>query len=410
MNKSSNTTLPQITPSLITLLAISTGIVVANLYYLQPLLHNLALDLHVGPAEATSAVTAIQVGYACGLLFVVPLGDFISRKKLAAIVLGLATFALLLSAVAQSFVLFEIASVLVGLTSVVTHILLPLAADMAPSESRGKVVAKVMSGLLTGILSARVFSGMVAQFFGWRTVYFLAAAMMFLLGLVLYVVLPVDQERTRSSYIKLLKSTWDIWMDEKVLRNRAWLGAMTFGGFSILWSTIAFLLSSKPYGYSDLVIGAFSLVGLVGIVAANFAGRLVDAGKSYLMTSLCSFLLLLSFVVLIFARHSLFALIVGIIVLDAAVQGMQITNQGIIFQLRPEARSRINSAYMVCYFIGASLGSFLAGVAYGSFGWTGTCELGIITGSLAIAGAIYSKSSLKSSTRISGESHPSAAI
>ncbi len=372
-----------ISKGLILLLAVATGLAVANLYYLQPLLFSISKELHLSTAQASLLVTMVQVGYAFGLLFVVPLGDKIQRRKLSIVILTIASVALLGTGLSKNFLEFALASVIVGSASVITHILIPFAADLAPDDTQGKVVARVMSGLLSGILLARTFSGIISQIFGWRTVYFLSAFFMIALGLVLRFSLPRDTKRNESSYFNLLNSTWKIFLQEKTLRVRSLLGALTFFCFSALWTTLTFLLSKPPFRYQNAEIGLFGLVGLVGIVAANFAGRNVDSNKFKQNTVLSAVLLILSFLLLYFSSMSVFIVIAGIIALDAAVQTMQITSQGVIFRLNSKARSRINSAYMFCYFIGASSGSVIGGVVYQLYGWhalsIGGCAIGILT-------------------------------
>jgi predicted MFS family arabinose efflux permease len=233
-----------------------------------------------------------------------------------------------------------------------------------------------MSGLLMGILLARTVSGLVAQLAGWRAVYWSSAALMVVFAVVLSRALPSEGPRPHSSYASLVGSSLALLKQEPVLRRRAWHGACAFAAFSALWTTLAFLASGAPYHYSSAVIGLFGLVGVGGILAANLAGRLADDDRSTLSTVVAGLLLTASFALLDAGRTSLAALVVGIVVLDIGTQGMQITNQAIIYALRPDARSRINSAYMVCYFVGGATGSVTAGLVYSASGWSGVCLLG----------------------------------
>jgi predicted MFS family arabinose efflux permease len=386
--KTNNSSDVKLNTGLIFLLAVATGVAVANTYYVQPLLHELEITFKSDNIVTSLAVTATQVGYAFGLLLLVPLGDIVSRKKLAGIISSITVLSLLASAVAKSIYIFELSAIIVGLTSVITHILIPFVADMAHPSERGKSVAKVMSGLLSGILLSRGFSGVVAQFFGWRSVYFVAAVFMATIGILLALFLPREKIGHRRKYSNLISSTWQLFFSEPVLRRRAILGATTFGAFSILWTSITFLLTSYPYQYSVGIVGLFSLVGLVGILAANLAGKMVDRGKQKLSTWSAAIELLLAFIILYAGKYSIVAVIFGIIILDAATQSMQITNQGIIFTLNESARSRINSSYMFCYFLGASIGSLLSGYAYQNYGWNGVCTLGLICGLLTVVESI----------------------
>jgi predicted MFS family arabinose efflux permease len=377
--------------SLVVIIAVATGAVVANLYYAQPVLHQVAHDFHSGSGLASLIITATQVGYAAGLLLVVPLGDLHPRRLLVVRIFGIAAIALVACALAPNIWVFGLASVAVGTASVAGQVMIPFAADLAQPERRGRVVARIMTGLLLGILLARTVSGLVAQLAGWRAIYWFSAALMVIFAGILWRALPDEGPRPHHRYWNLVGSSLRLLVDEPVLRRRAWHGASAFACFSVLWTSIAFLLSGSPYHYSSAVIGLFGLVGAGGIFAANLAGKLADSDRSAGATLVAGILLTGSFGLLWFGRSSLAALIVGIIVLDIGTQGMQITNQAIIYALRPDARSRINSAYMVCYFIGGAAGSLTAGVVYGSHGWGGVCLLGAGFGILTLFMTVFER-------------------
>jgi predicted MFS family arabinose efflux permease len=375
----------------VTLIAVATGAVVANLYYAQPVLHLVAHDFHSGSGLASLIITATQVGYAAGLLLVVPLGDLHPRRLLVVRIFGVAAVALVACALSPDIWVFGLASIAVGTASVAGQVMIPFAADLAPPERRGRIVARIMTGLLLGILLARTVSGLVAQLAGWRAIYWFSAALMVAFAAILWRALPGEGPRPHRAYWNLVGSSLRLLVDEPVLRRRAWHGACAFACFSVLWTTIAFLLSGAPYHYSSAVIGLFGLVGAGGILAANLAGKLADADRSTSATLVAGVLLTGSFGLLWFGHSALAALIVGIVVLDVGTQGMQITNQAIIYALRPDARSRINSAYMVCYFIGGAAGSLTAGVVYGSHRWAGVCILGAGFGALSLASTLYGR-------------------
>jgi predicted MFS family arabinose efflux permease len=377
--------------ALVALIAVATGAVVANLYYAQPVLHQVARSFHSGPGPTSSIITATQIGYAAGLLLVVPLGDLHPRRGLVTRLFCVSAVALVACALAPNLWIFGAASVAVGAASVAGQVMIPFAADLAPEERRGRVVARIMTGLLMGILLARTVSGLVAQLAGWRAIYWLSAALMVCFALVLWRALPTEAARPQRSYPSLVTSTLRLVTSEPVLRRRAWHGACGFAAFSVLWTTIAFLLSGSPYRYSNAVIGLFGLVGAGGIVAANLAGKLADSARHTATTIAAGILLTGSFALLWAGRSSLAALIVGIVVLDMGTQGMQITNQAVIYALRPDARSRINSAYMVCYFLGGAVGSVSAGALYGTHGWAGVCLLGAGFGVLTLAMSGYDR-------------------
>ncbi|HEY2562419.1 MAG TPA: MFS transporter [Acidimicrobiales bacterium] len=376
---------------LVLLMAVATGAVVANLYYAQPLLNEVSRSLHVGSAAASTVVTATQVGYAAGLLLIVPLGDLRPRRSLVVLLFVLSAVALVACAIAPNLWLFEAGSVAAGCASVAGQVMVPFAADLAPEERRGRVVARIMTGLLLGILLARTVSGVVAELAGWRAIYWISAGLMVVFAVVLWRALPAEGRRPHLSYPHLVGSSLRLLVDEPALRRRAWHGAMAFAAFSVLWTSLAFLLSAAPYHYSNLVIGLFGLVGVGGVAAANLAGKLADVDKTSLTTAAAGVLLTLSFVVLGFGKTSVAAIIVGIVVLDIGTQGMQITNQAVIYALRPEARSRINSAYMFCYFMGGAIGSVTAGIVFSADKWTGVCLLGVGFGVGTLAMTLFDR-------------------
>ena len=371
-----------ISRGLVLFLAVACGVTVANLYYSQPLLHTLARSFETSSGVVATVVTVTQVGYAAGLLFLVPLGDLVRRRRLVVVMGSLAVVGLVGCGLAPSFALFEAAVLAVGCASVVAQILVPLAADLASEERRGQVVGTVMSGLLMGILLARTVSGLLASLAGWRFVYLVAAVVMAILVVVLRLVLPSTQPSSRLNYLALLRSTAAMVREEPLLRRRSLLGALCFACFSVLWTTISFLLSGPPYHYGIAVIGLFGLVGAAGALCTTFAGRLADAGWTRRITLGFAVLILAAFILMVPGRNNLIALIGGILILDVGVQGVHITNQSIIYSLRADARSRINSAYMTTYFVGGAAGSAVAGVTYSAAGWIGVCGLGIV---LAVA-------------------------
>ena len=369
---------------MVLLLAVACGAAVANNYYAQPLLHTIATAFGVSEATAGLLVTAGQAGYAVGLALLVPLGDLLERRRLIARLLVLTAVAQALAAAAPTFAVLASALALVGVTSVVAQIIVPMAASLATDSERGQVVGKVMSGLIIGILLARTVSGLIASVAGWRPVYVMAAAAMLLLAAVLYRALPEVEPSERISYRALVRSVLDLVREEPVLRQRMGLGAASLGCFSILWTPIAFLLSGPPYHYGTALIGLFGLAGLAGAAAAPAAGRLADRGRGHYATLGAIVILLGSWSLLDLGAHSLAALIAGIIALDLGVQALHISNQSAIYALRPQARSRLNTAYMVAYFLGGAVLSAVASLVYSAAGWNGICALGALTAAAAL--------------------------
>jgi predicted MFS family arabinose efflux permease len=367
------------------LMAVACGAAVANIYYAQPLLSTIAHAFAVSDGTAGLLVTASQVGYAAGLVLLVPLGDMVERRKLITGILLITALALAATAASPSFPLLAAILALVGLTSVVAQILVPLASTLAAENERGRVVGNVMSGLLVGILVARTVSGLLAQAGGWRLVFAVSAALMLLLSGVLRVSLPVARPTSILSYPALLRSVGRLVVEQRTLRMRMLYTALGMGQFSVLWTTAAFLLAGAPYHYGDGTIGLFGLVGLAGALAAQVAGRLADRGHQHRSTGLFFAIMVISWIAIAMGKSSLGALILGIALLDLGVQGAHITNQSLVYTLDPTARSRLTTAYMTAAFASAAVFSALSSALYDSGGWGAISALGA---GLAVVGMI----------------------
>ncbi|HDT2960941.1 MFS transporter [Enterobacter hormaechei subsp. xiangfangensis] len=371
-----------LSPALILLMSVATGLAVASNYYAQPLLDTIARAFDLPASSAGFIVTAAQLGYAAGLLFLVPLGDMFERRMLIVSMTLLAAGGMLITASSQSLTMMIIGTALTGLFSVVAQILVPLAATLASPEKRGKVVGTIMSGLLLGILLARTVAGLLASLGGWRTVYWVASVLMVIMALALWRGLPRVKQENHLNYPQLLASVFSLFTRDKLLRTRAVLGCLTFANFSILWTSMAFLLAAPPFNYSEGVIGLFGLAGAAGALGARPAGGLADKGKSHMTTSAGLVLLLLSWAAIWYGHVSVLALIVGILVLDLTVQGVHITNQTVIYRVKPDARNRLTAGYMTSYFIGGAAGSLISASAWQHAGWTGVCAIGAIVAAI----------------------------
>ena len=374
--------------SLVLVFAVACGLSVANLYYAQPILGTIVKSFGTSPATAGLIVTFSQIGYAAGLAFLVPLGDLVSRRRLVPLVLAVTAAGLVVSALAPGIGVLIAVALVVGCGSVVAQVLVPMAASLATEEYRGRVVGNVMSGLLLGILLARTVSGLVAGVASWRAVYVMAAVLTVAMAVVLGRVLPPEHPRPRIRYRTLLATAARLLATERLLQRRALFGALGFAAFSVFWTTMAFMLAGEPYHYGDITIGLFGLVGAAGALCANIAGRWADRGVTGLTTLAFALCVCVSFVPLWFGLHNLALLIVGILVLDVGVQGLQVTNQSLIYGIGHDVRSRVNSAYMVCYFVGGALGSAIGASVYDSHRWAGVCVVGAAIGLLATAGAV----------------------
>ncbi|HED6264688.1 MFS transporter [Enterobacter bugandensis] len=371
-----------LSPALILLMSVATGLAVASNYYAQPLLDTIARAFDLSASSAGFIVTAAQLGYAAGLLFLVPLGDMFERRMLIVSMTLLAAGGMLITASSQSLTMMIVGTALTGLFSVVAQILVPLAATLASPEKRGKVVGTIMSGLLLGILLARTVAGLLASLGGWRTVYWVASVLMVVMALALWRGLPKVKQENHLNYPQLLASVFSLFTQDKLLRTRALLGCLTFANFSILWTSMAFLLAAPPFNYSEGVIGLFGLAGAAGALGARPAGGLADKGKSHMTTTAGLILLLLSWAAIWYGHVSVLALIVGILVLDLTVQGVHITNQTVIYRVKPEARNRLTAGYMTSYFIGGAAGSLISASAWQHAGWSGVCGIGALVAAL----------------------------
>jgi predicted MFS family arabinose efflux permease len=374
-----------ISRGLVVLFAFATGATVANIYYVQPLLNVLGHDFGVTDTAAGMLVTCTQVGYVIGLAVLVPLGDLRERRRLVSVLLVGAGAALAACAAAPSFAVLAVGLVAVGVLSGVAQILVPLAATLAAPQQRGQVVGSVMTGLLIGILGARVISGRVAEFGGWQLIFELAAVVMVALALLLHVFLPRIPPKERMSYPAVLGSVFELIAAEPLLRQRMALGVFQMACFTVLWTSIAFLLGGPPYDYGEGTIGLFGLAGMAGALVAPLAGRWADRGHGRLALTVFQLAALVSWALIAAGSTSLAALIAGIILLDFGTQGAQISNQSTIYSLRASAHSRLTTAYMVSRFVGGVMGSLLSASVYGAAGWSATCALGATFAALGLA-------------------------
>ncbi|GAC1334836.1 MAG: MFS transporter [Collimonas sp.] len=366
----------KLNPGLVIMMSIATGVAVASNYYAQPLLHTIAARFGISNGSAGLIVTVAQLGYAFGLMLLVPLADMVERKRLIIVMTLLSACGLLITATAQSIAFVLIGTALTGLFSVVSQVLVPFAATLAAPQERGKVVGHVMTGLLLGILLARTVAGYLSALGGWQTVYWFGAALMIVTAIVLGRNLPRHHQTQHLNYPRLLASILTLFVEEPVLRTRALIGGIIFAVFSVLWTSISFLLAAAPFNYSDGTIGLFGLVGAAGAMAASPAGRLADRGHAGRSTTIGLGLLLLSWLPLVFAKSSLPGLIIGILLLDLMVQAVHVTNLSVINHLHPESRNRLTAGYMTCYFVGGACGSVLSTSMYGYAGWFGVSMTG----------------------------------
>ncbi|WP_428984374.1 MFS transporter [Pantoea agglomerans] len=355
--------------------SLTSALAVANVYSAQPLLESIAASLQVSTGTIGTVVTATQSGYALGLIFLVPLGDCVNRKKLVITQLLLSVLALITAAVAPDLMTLLCAMLLVGLMAVVTQLMVAWAAMLASPEQRGQVVGSVTSGIVIGILLARFVSGMIADLAGWRAVYLTAACLLLLISLILAKVLPATAGQTRrTSYPHLLLSVFRLFLTEPQLRRRGILALLIFAAFSMLWSSMVLPLTALSLSHTQT--GMFGLAGIAGALAASRAGAWADLGQGQRATGLALALLTFSWLPIAALHISLLLLIFGVILLDFAVQTVHVINQSLIVAARPEAASRLVGAYMCFYSLGSALGAIAATQLYTHWGWQAVCYAG----------------------------------
>ena len=373
------------TSTLLGLLTATAAMSVANLYYAQPLAEEMARGFHTTATGVSSALVGTQLGYAAGMVLLVPLGDVRERRGVLSITAVGAAIALLLFAFAPTVPLLAMASILVGIGTSVTQMILPFAVSLGAPEERGKIVGTVMGGVLAGILLSRTASGALGALVGWRVVFMGAAVVMVGMAVLLRTVLPEALPRTNLSYRALLVSLGSIVKREPILRQRALVGALGFAAFSVFWSTIAFHLKASPIAGGTGLAGMLGILGLTGIIVAPIVGRLAMRISPVRINLIALAVLAASFVVFAAGADSLIAIGAGVVLLDAGAQASHLANQTVIFGLAPDERSRVNAIYMVGYFTGGAFGTALAAQAWQRGGWTAVCVAG---GACAVAAAL----------------------
>lgn len=367
--------IPVLSSRMIFFFSLTSALAVANVYSAQPLLESIAASLQVSTGTIGTVVTATQSGYALGLIFLVPLGDCVNRKKMVITQLLLSVLALITAAVAPDLMTLLCAMLLVGLMAVVTQLMVAWAAMLASPEQRGQVVGSVTSGIVIGILLARFVSGMIADLAGWRAVYLTAACLLLLISLILAKVLPATAVQTRrTSYPHLLLSVFRLFLTEPQLRRRGILALLIFAAFSMLWSSMVLPLTALSLSHTQT--GMFGLAGIAGALAASRAGAWADLGLGQRATGLALALLTFSWLPIAALHTSLLLLIFGVILLDFAVQTVHVINQSLIVAARPEAASRLVGAYMCFYSLGSALGAIAATQLYTHWGWQAVCYAG----------------------------------
>jgi predicted MFS family arabinose efflux permease len=352
------------------------------------MLADMARILGVSAHQIGYVATATQIGYAAGMPVFIPLGDFWERRRLICVLFLAVACALAGAALATNLTALVIASFLIGVTTVIAQIIIPLATELATPAEQGHTIGTILSGVLLGILLARTLSGFVAQHFGWRAMFWLAAAMAFIFSFVLRAVLPHIAAHSKMSYSELMHSIWGLVLELPKLRQVSLVAGMFFAAFSAFWTTLVFLLSTPPYHYGSEAAGLFGLVGAVGAGVAPISGRLSDQRSPRYVVRIAIAIVLCAFAVFWRFGFQIWGLVVGVILLDAGVQAAQVANQSRVLKLKPEARNRVNTVYMICYFGGGSVGSLLGSIAWSKWHWAGVCATGVVFMLIAFVGLV----------------------
>lgn len=386
MHTISSTTqkLPPLTPRLTWIMAIASGVSIANIYYIQPLLSLMSKDYGVTESAVGLVATMTQLGLALGLLLILPLADIVEKKRLILTMNVAAILALIGIYAVPQLTLVTFFSCVLGFTSVIPQLMIPLSAALSSEKDRGAAIGKVMSGLLIGILLSRVLSGYLGEFGGWRLVYACAVVWMVLLLLLLWRTLPVVPPLSSLSYYQALCSLGTLLRSYPVLQEAAVIGAMIFFAFSAFWTGLSFLLEGAPYYLGADAAGSFGLAGVVGALFSTVAGKVSDAKGPRFTIGINILVIALSFVIFLVWGFSLIGLVVGVILLDLGDQCCNVSCQARIHQLSDTARSRITAVYMVSFFVGGALGSYAGAWGFEHFQWLGVCVLGLVSQIIAL--------------------------
>ncbi len=372
--------------ALMSILAISTGIIVANLYYAQPLDGLIGTALHLPPWAVGLVMTAMQVGYGLGLVFVVPLGDLLENRRLIVATLlfnAVALFGLTFTTTASAFFVFVL---LVGVTSASVQIIIPFAAHLAPARQRGRIIGNVMSGLLLGIMLSRPAASFLAHVAGWRLVFGVSGGLMLALALLLSFALPAFPRHSALSYFKILRSLGPLLVNVPELRRRGGYQAALFGAFILFWTAVPLFLAGPSFSLTQKGIGLFALVGTGGVFISPIAGRIADRGWIRPATGCAMTMVLAAFGLLAIggAERSMILLVAGALLLDAGVAFNLILSQRVIYNLAADIRARLNGLFIALFFIGGACGSAIASFSYAFGGWSSTCLAGALLAILAL--------------------------
>jgi predicted MFS family arabinose efflux permease len=368
-------------------MAFCTGLIVANIYYVQPLVVLISRDFGVAESNAGSLSFYTQCGYALGLLFFVPLGDKVERRIHILATTSISVIALIGAALAPSIFLLKIFCLLIGFTCIVPQLILPLAAHLSSQQKRGKVIGIIMSGLLIGILLSRTVSGLLGAWLGWRGMFWIAALITLILLVFMRLLFPVSKPSYKGNYLSLMRSLLTLTKEQPLLREASAINALTFSSFGMFWTTVVLHLANEPFNFNSDRIGLFGLAAAAGAMAAPLIGGVADKKNPRIAIGIGLSMSLLSFVVFYLSGNTIWGMIAGIIMLDLGQQSVHVSNQARIYTMMPHARNRLNTVYMTISFVGTALGSAIGLLVWDAKKWPGICAMGIVC--IALAATIY---------------------
>lgn len=371
--------------SLLLILAVVSGLSVANNYYSQPLLSAIVQDLHISELAANHIPMMSQIGYACGLLFIIPLGDLYRRRKIILVDFILLIAALLVFASAQHVYIVYAAALVTGICTVIPQIFIPIVAQFSEPINKSRNVGLVLSGLLTGILASRVVSGIVGEYFGWRMIFYISAVLMVFCFIIIYFTLPDISSSFKGRYSELLRSILTLVRKHPNLRVSSIRAGLGFSSLLAMWASLTFKMVKAPFFASQDIIGLLGLCGVAGALAASVAGKYTDRLGTRKMNYIGSGAILLAWLVMFFAQNSYIGMVFGIIVIDMGIQLIQVSNQSHVLIIDPKASNRLNTVFMTTFFIGGAFGTFLSGLCWNQWMWNGVVMAGI---GLALAGLL----------------------
>lgn len=380
-----NNKMTKLSGGMIMLMSAASGIAVANIYYIQPLLNSVAQYYNIPRSSAGLLATLTQTGYALGLFLVLPLADLMERKKLILTMNFLSVLSLLVMYFSGNFTITAIICLVIGITSVIPQLLLPLCAKLSDESVRGKNIGHIMSGLLIGVLLSRVISGAVGKYLGWKMMYLIAVFFMIILFVVLKIALPICEanHNVNMNYISSLRSMFALPKKFPVIKEAAINGAMILAAFSALWTTLTFQLQGSAFNFDTNIVGMFGLLGVSGALFAPFAGKISDRKGAKFTVGINIGIIFVSYLCFVAFGFKVWGLIIGVILLDMGVNSCNVANQTRIQSLSEDERNRITSVYMVTMFLGGAVGSYLGALMYNNFGWYGFCSIGIVTQMIA---------------------------